>query len=120
MQHPANSERSHNATPVNNPINGLCVVCEQEIVHDSSSLVLDRGDVRCSYGICESCSSAHLTIQIGHGDTTTAVSMLTDFHKPEVEYFLKQDAMTSDDVIALHQTINHPEFAALLVASESH
>ncbi len=120
MQHPAHSERSDNTTPINNPMNGLCVVCEREIVHDNTSIVIDRGDVRCSYGVCESCSSAHLTIQIGQGDTTTAVSMLTDFHKPEVAYFLKQNAMSSDDVIALHETINHPEFAALLVASESH
>ncbi len=103
----------------NVPLNGLCVVCEQEIRHDDSSIVIERDDLRCSYGVCETCSSAHLTIQIGKGESTTAVSMLTDWKRREVEFFWKQDAISANDVIALHEALSDAHFSAQLVHADN-
>lgn len=99
----------------NHALTGVCVLCAEMISHQDDTLLHKSETLRCAYGVCNKCLTAHITVEIENDSGSTSVSVLTDWKPREADYFWKKGSIQTDDMLALHEAIQSPMFEAELI-----
>lgn len=99
-----------NAFHSNLHLNGRCPVCNTMYDLQKFKILAERDQHVLTYIQCSQCGSALLSVLSMSPHGLQAVGLVTDMNSDEVSQFEQQAAISSNDVLNLHQALEDDRF----------
>jgi len=96
-----------------------CPVCQNKYEAQAVKIVEQQSDAYVLHINCSKCNSSVLAYAVQTPMGVTTIGLLTDLQAPEVKRFLRQNAISEDDVLSVYETIHSSDedFSGLLIDS---
>ncbi len=95
----------------------ICPVCQNKYEPQAIKIVEQQSDAFVFHINCGKCNSSVLAYAVQTPMGVTTIGLLSDLQATEVKKFLRQNAITEDDVLQVYETIHSSsaDFSGLLI-----